>query len=159
MAKDLTSFVDKSVVDTFYGIGRNSIGFAKVFKKVVSIDTSKKRIEMAKFNAGVYGVKEKIEFIRGDFLGLAPKLSEFANTIFLDPPWGGSSYILKKVFLFFDFKPAGNKILESAFRYFRYVALKIPGNFKVSSLKQSNKVCNVKTYKSNDSAMRVVYFY
>ncbi|CAF4937784.1 unnamed protein product, partial [Rotaria socialis] len=49
-----------------------------------------KKIEMAKQNARVYGVEDRIEFIQGDFLKLAPTLT--ADVVYLSPPWGGPSY-------------------------------------------------------------------
>lgn len=45
---------------------------------------------MARHNAEVYGVADRIEFIVGDFLTLAPSLS--ADVVFLSPPWGGPEY-------------------------------------------------------------------
>ena len=45
---------------------------------------------MARHNARVYGVEDRIEFVVGDFFQLAPKL--FADVVFLSPPWGGPSY-------------------------------------------------------------------
>lgn len=47
-------------------------------------------------NAGVYGVADRIEFIHGDFLALAPRLQ--ADVVFLSPPWGGPGYKSAKVF-------------------------------------------------------------
>lgn len=46
---------------------------------------------MAKHNANVYGVTDKIEFIIGDFLSLASSIK--ADTVFLSPPWGGPQYM------------------------------------------------------------------
>lgn len=45
---------------------------------------------MAKQNARVYGVEDRIEFIQGDFLELAPSLK--ADIVYLSPPWGGPAY-------------------------------------------------------------------
>lgn len=57
---------------------------------VIAIDIDPKKIEMAKHNARVYGVEDRIEFIQGDFLQLAPTLT--ADIVYLSPPWGGPSY-------------------------------------------------------------------
>lgn len=46
---------------------------------------------MAKHNATIYGVADRIEFIVGDFLTLADSLK--ADVIFLSPPWGGPQYL------------------------------------------------------------------
>ncbi|KOB68412.1 Prip interacting protein pimt [Operophtera brumata] len=45
---------------------------------------------MAKHNASVYGVADRIEFIVGDFFELAPTIE--ADMVFLSPPWGGPNY-------------------------------------------------------------------
>lgn len=52
------------------------------------------KIELARNNAEVYGVSDRIEFIIGDYYALAPTLK--ADVVFLSPPWGGPSYSLKK---------------------------------------------------------------
>lgn len=49
---------------------------------------------MAKHNAAIYGVADRIEFIVGDFLTLADSLK--ADVIFLSPPWGGPQYLKVK---------------------------------------------------------------
>lgn len=48
------------------------------------------KIALAKHNAAVYGVQDRIEFIVGDFLQIAPTLK--ADVVFLSPPWGGPEY-------------------------------------------------------------------
>ena len=62
------------VIDAMAGIGGNTIQFAHYFDKVIAIDISKERLDMAAHNAAVYGVDENIEFISGDFCQLAGKL-------------------------------------------------------------------------------------
>ncbi|XP_065087493.1 trimethylguanosine synthase isoform X2 [Ochlerotatus camptorhynchus] len=84
------------IVDAFCGCGGNSIQFAFTCSKVIAIDIDPKKIEMAKHNAAVYGVADRIEFITGNFLQLADKLR--ADTIFLSPPWGGPSYLKDEVY-------------------------------------------------------------
>lgn len=61
---------------------------------VIAIDIDPKKIEMAKHNAAIYGVADRIEFIIGDFLTLADSLK--ADVIFLSPPWGGPQYLKVK---------------------------------------------------------------
>ncbi|KAJ1922545.1 RNA methylase protein, partial [Tieghemiomyces parasiticus] len=48
------------------------------------------RLKCARHNAEVYGVADRIEFIHGDFMQLAPHLK--ADVVFLSPPWGGPEY-------------------------------------------------------------------
>lgn len=63
---------------------------------VIAIDIDENKIQLARNNAAVYGVEDKIDFIVGDFLLLAPTLK--ADVIFLSPPWGGPSYHNYKVY-------------------------------------------------------------
>lgn len=73
------------IVDAFCGAGGNTIQFAKTCKRVIAIDIDEKKIEMAKHNANIYGVAERIEFIVGDYFELASTLK--ADVVFLSPPW------------------------------------------------------------------------
>ncbi|XP_045479805.1 trimethylguanosine synthase-like [Harmonia axyridis] len=84
------------IVDGFCGAGGNSIQFALTCKKVIAVDIDPKKIELAKNNAAIYGVSEKIKFIVGDIIKLAPMLK--ADAVFLSPPWGGPSYLKERVY-------------------------------------------------------------
>lgn len=68
----------------------------KQFFSVIAIDNDPKKIEMAKHNANVYGVSDRIEFIVGDFLQLCQSLK--ADVVFLSPPWGGPDYMKDEVY-------------------------------------------------------------
>lgn len=54
---------------------------------------------MAKHNAAIYGVEDRIEFIVGDYIKLVDTLQ--ADTVFLSPPWGGPEYINVTYEIFF----------------------------------------------------------
>lgn len=58
---------------------------------VIAIDVDPKKIEMARHNAKIYGVQDKIEFIVGNYFNLVDKLK--ADVVFLSPPWGGPTYM------------------------------------------------------------------
>uniref|UniRef100_A0A2A4JZ60 Trimethylguanosine synthase n=1 Tax=Heliothis virescens TaxID=7102 RepID=A0A2A4JZ60_HELVI len=83
-------YVYDVVLDAFCGAGGNTIQFAHTSKKVIAIDIDPHKITMAKHNATVYGVADRIEFLVGDFFELAPNLK--ADMVFLSPPWGGPNY-------------------------------------------------------------------
>ncbi|KAJ2821758.1 RNA methylase protein [Coemansia erecta] len=93
--KDL-SYGRLCVVDAFCGVGGNTIKFATWCEHVIAIDIDETRLEMARHNARVYGVEDRIEFILGDFYKLAPMLS--ADIVYLSPPWGGLEYNSTPVF-------------------------------------------------------------
>ena len=75
----------KTIIDAFCGVGGNAIQFASTCEKVIAIDIDPVRLACAKHNARIYGVYDKIEFVLGDYMKLAPKLS--ADAVFLSPPW------------------------------------------------------------------------
>jgi len=62
---------------------------------VIAVDIDPEKVKLARHNAEVYGVADRIEFLVADFFQVAPKLK--ADVVFLSPPWGGPSYLDKKV--------------------------------------------------------------
>ncbi|KAL1205058.1 hypothetical protein V5N11_016403 [Cardamine amara subsp. amara] len=80
----------KVVIDCFSGVGGNTIQFAKVCSSVVAIDIDPVKVELAMNNAKVYGVDNRVDFVIGDFIQLAPSLK--GDVLFLSPPWGGPMY-------------------------------------------------------------------
>ncbi|XP_073134532.1 uncharacterized protein [Henckelia pumila] len=99
-----------SIIDFFTGVGGNAIQFAQRSKHVIAIDIDPNKIEYAMHNASLYGVEDKIDFIRGDSFSLAPKLK--ADTVFMSPPWGGPDYTrVKKFDINTMLKPKDGKFL------------------------------------------------
>lgn len=98
------------------------------FVLVIAIDNDAKKIELARNNAAVYGVEDKIEFIVGDFLKLAYKLT--ADVVFLSPPWGGPSYLTQQVYdLETMLKPVPiSDLMAAAHKITRNVAVFLPRN-------------------------------
>ena len=84
-----------TIIDAFTGAGSNAIHFAALDKsiKVTAIDIDEKRLELAKHNAKVYGVEDRITFIHGDFMSIGKSLMAH-DVIFLSPPWGGPEYMV-----------------------------------------------------------------
>ena len=78
------------IIDAFAGVGGNAIQFAFTCERVVAIDIDAARLQLARHNAGVYGVADRVDFLHADFLQLAPSLR--ADVVFLSPPWGGPGY-------------------------------------------------------------------
>lgn len=79
------------------------------WNSVIALDTSPTRLALARHNAQIYGVADRIEFILTDYLtfiksylslpSTSDKNSGVSNNarkidvIFLSPPWGGPSYL------------------------------------------------------------------
>ncbi|TGZ47176.1 uncharacterized protein Tgs1 isoform X1 [Temnothorax longispinosus] len=117
-----------TIIDAFCGAGSNSIQFAFTCEKVIAIDIDPNKIKIARHNAGIYGVDDRIEFITGDFLQLAPQL--IADVVFLSPPWGGPDYIKRRVFDLESIIPpvGGRSVFEAARRITQHVAYYLPRN-------------------------------
>ena len=84
------------IVDGFCGVGGNAIQFAFSCERVIAIDIDPAKIELARHNARVYGVEDRIEFIVGNFFQVLPTLKP--DVVFLSPPWGGPEYLGQEVF-------------------------------------------------------------
>lgn len=63
---------------------------------VIAIDIDPEKLRLARHNAEVYGVAERIDFLCGDFMALAAGLR--ADVVFLSPPWGGPDYATAEIF-------------------------------------------------------------
>lgn len=62
------------IVDAFAGVGGNAIQFALTCEKVIAVELCAQRLAIAKHNAEVYGVADRIQFICGDFIQVASSL-------------------------------------------------------------------------------------
>ena len=84
------------LIDTFAGVGGNSIAFALSgrWEKIFAIEKDPLVLQCAKHNAKIYGVENKIWWIQGDcFTVLKNQLKVIGKdaVIFGSPPWGGKS--------------------------------------------------------------------
>jgi trimethylguanosine synthase len=122
----------QTVLDGFSGIGGSSIGFARAGKRVTTVDLDGDRLKMAEHNAGVYGVRDAITYVQGDFFEVAETVQ--ADTVNLDPPWGGYSYKSLARFALANFSPDGNDLLRFCFERFGEVVLRLPRNFDMAEL-------------------------
>lgn len=97
-----------SIVDYTAGVGGNVLSFCNFYKHVFAIEIDKTRHEYLKLNAEIYKFKNVtcingscIDYINKKYnirnldldLDLDHDLNDIVpNVIFIDPPWGGSSY-------------------------------------------------------------------
>ena len=82
-----------TALDAFCGAGGNAIQLAMTCQHVVALDIDPNKIALAKHNAALYGVQDRITFITADFVHFAHAhpLPEY-DVVFLSPPWGGVDY-------------------------------------------------------------------
>lgn len=76
------------------------------YTTVIALDTSPARLALARHNAQIYGVADRIEFILADYISFAksyrslphstsqqPPSTRKIDVVFLSPPWGGPAYL------------------------------------------------------------------
>ena len=77
----------KIAVEVCSAIGIAVCVLAKKMDKVYGVEINPKRVEMAKYNANLYGVSGKVEFILGDALDNNLLKQIKASVAILDPDW------------------------------------------------------------------------
>ncbi|KAI8911004.1 RNA cap guanine-N2 methyltransferase-domain-containing protein [Gorgonomyces haynaldii] len=136
------------VIDAFCGVGGNAIQFAK-YSRVIAIDINKSRLEMARHNAQVYGVEDRIEFIHGDYMKLAPTLK--ADCVFLSPPWGGPQYLKAPVFDLNTMMPMnGTELYLLSHKITPNICYYLPRNTNTKQLTALSRKCEVESVYLND---------
>lgn len=145
-----------TIVDAFCGVGGNAIAFAQTCEHVIAIDNDETRLRLARHNAAIYGVSDRIEFVLGDFIQFAQTLAGRCETrqtgravdvIFLSPPWGGPSYLHgtsqdmtldspeHPEFLLSDITPIhGSELFKLAERITPNIAYYLPRNTKLQDV-------------------------
>lgn len=99
-----TSAEQFTVLDAFCGVGGNTIQFARYFGHVIAVELDAQRLEMARHNATIYGVADRITFIHGDVFQVLPMLAArqqkrpLVDLVFMSPPWGGPSYAARPIY-------------------------------------------------------------
>lgn len=116
------------VLDAFAGAGGNAIGFARAGCRVTAVELNKSRLAMARHNARLYGVADRIQFIAGDACEELAK--QKADLLFLDPPWG-ERYNKERVSL--DELPPCAEVLAKA-TAIPHRWLKVPPSFDTGCL-------------------------
>ncbi len=102
------------IIDAFCGSGGNTIQFALIpgVVRVIAIDIDSSKVEMAKHNAQIYGVCDRIQFIIGDYIELAKSCRLRADAVFLSPPWGGPKYLKKDKYKLDMMSPNGRLVFD-----------------------------------------------
>lgn len=123
------------IVDAFCGCGGNAIQFAFFCERVIAIDIDPEKVAIAKHNAGIYGVADRIEFLVGDYLRLAPSLRGI-DVVFLSPPWGGPKYLEVDVFDIDNIMSpvGGNHLFEISKAITENIAYYVPRNVNTDQL-------------------------
>lgn len=100
---------------------------------MIAIDIDPHKIELARHNARVYGVEDRIEFIVGDYLQVAPSLT--ADAVFLSPPWGGPGYSRHNVFPLSSLLPvSGQELFRVTSAITDNIAFYLPRNINTQEV-------------------------
>jgi trimethylguanosine synthase len=75
----------------------SSLDHSELNLPVIAIDNSPIRLALARHNAAIYGVVDRIDFVLADFVQFAKVLASSPSrrsidVVFLSPPWGGINY-------------------------------------------------------------------
>lgn len=118
------------VLDAFCGVGGNAIGLARAGKRVVAVDISAERLRMARHNAKLYGVENRIEFVQGDAMDVLQDCDRRFDCVHFDPPWGGPGYSKDNFFRWSNFAIDGAKLIATANqRGIRRIVFRVPRTF------------------------------
>lgn len=123
-----------SVVDAFCGIGGAAIAFARAGKQVRAFDIEPARLPLARHNAALFGVQDRIDFRQGNALEVLGTPLDAA--VYLDPPWGGPDYARLPLFPLNGFVPDGAELLRMALRASPEVLFKLPKNIDFAALRR-----------------------
>ena len=120
------------VIDACCSIGGMAIALALTGKLVTAIELVPGRLALARENATIAGVSDRITFIQGDTLEVLPSVS--ADTVFFDGQWAGPDQASGRKFGLADFRPDGQMLLELAFSQVKEVVLRTPPHFDFDEL-------------------------
>jgi precorrin-6B methylase 2 len=146
-AKQIEEFINKhigrknlSILDGTANVGGDVIHFGlnPNVEKVVAIEINAATFSKLQNNIRVYGLEKKIHAIHGNSLDIIEKCADGAHfdILFLDAPWGGTSYIKQKLL---NLEMSGKKLVDvikmaQKCRNIDNIILKIPFNYNLYQL-------------------------
>ena len=141
------------VVDAFLGGGGNAIQLALANLSVLAVELCSGRLDIAKHNAGVYGVRH-IDFILGNAYHLLPVLRG-VDAVLLSPPWGGPEYKCEGVFDVEQFRD----LVRMARALTPNVAVLLPKNTDMEQIVEVFGECEVEENYDEAGILRMVTLY
>ncbi|KAJ6257087.1 Trimethylguanosine synthase [Drechslerella dactyloides] len=141
------------IIDAFCGVGGNAIQFAlsPQCEKVIAIDHDETMLACARHNAAVYGVAEKIEFVKADFFEYAKRWdgSDEVDVVFMSPPWGGPSYKHDEVFDLQSMTYGGAEIYAAARKISSEIVMYLPRNGDLNQIAR---------YEPDNDDIKIVHY-
>ena len=146
-AKQIEQFINKhiggknlAILDGTANVGGDVINFGlnPNVARVVAIEINSETFAMLENNIRVFKLEKKIQAIQGNSLDIIGKCAdgEHFDILFLDAPWGGTSYKAQK---FLDLEMSGKKLVDvvsmaQKCRNIDNIILKIPFNYNLFQL-------------------------
>jgi 16S rRNA G966 N2-methylase RsmD len=125
---------DITITDAMACIGGDTLSFSQRFAKVNAIEFDKIRFDYLKHNMELFNCKN-IEYYNEDYLKLITKLKQ--DVIYIDPPWGGPEYKVKKSIKIkigeTKLEDICDQIIEK--KLCKLLVLKLPYNYDLIELK------------------------
>ena len=146
-AKQIEQFINKhmggknlAILDGTANVGGDVINFGlnPNVARVIAIEINPETFAMLENNIRVFKLEKKIQAIQGNSLDIIGKCAdgEHFDILFLDAPWGGTSYKAQK---FLDLEISGKKLADvvgmaQKCRNIDNIILKIPFNYNLYQL-------------------------
>jgi tRNA G37 N-methylase Trm5 len=146
-AKQIEQFINKHIggknlviLDGTANVGGDVINFGlnSNVARVVAIEINAETFAMLENNIRIFKLEKKIQAIQGNSLDIIGKCAdgEHFDILFLDAPWGGTSYKAQK---FLDLEMSGKKLADvvkmaQKCRNIDNIILKIPFNYNLFQL-------------------------
>jgi len=146
-AKQIEQFINKhiggknlAILDGTANVGGDVINFGlnPNVARVVAIEINPETFAMLENNIRIFKLEKKIQAIQGNSLDIIGKCAdgEHFDILFLDAPWGGTSYKAQK---FLDLEMSGKKLADvvsmaQKCRNIDNIILKIPFNYNLYQL-------------------------
>jgi 16S rRNA G966 N2-methylase RsmD len=129
-----------TLIDCTAGVGGNTMSFGRRFGKVISVEINKKRSVCLQHNVAEQHLTNVDVFNSNIFNLLPTETFRRARVIFIDPPWGGSSYRFKHNV---SLSISGVSLTNAISRICKYkhdsrvVGIKVPTNFDITTFRDT----------------------
>lgn len=118
------------ITDATAGVGGNTLSFASTFSHVNAVEICKERYDFLCNNVEMYSYKN-VQTYNDDYLNLYKNMKQ--DVVFLDPPWGGSSYKSHTSLRLYISNRLITTICKDLFsnKHCTIIVIKIPVNFDI----------------------------
>jgi len=163
------------ILDPFCGAGGNAIQFVAAANAAarhqqllcVCVDIDPHKAALTAHNAAVYGVRDRLEIVVGDFMLLASRLR--GDAVFLSPPWGGPENVRQHngddsaatvvPFSLHSMKPDGVEVFKKAQAISSAVAYYLPRHTDARELAMLDVECEVEINSIQDRPRTITAFF